>query len=172
MSQWTLIWIGAITSLAGGAIACALFDKVVRTWLGAPKPGTPRQRMPSWLAGTIERIFFTILVTFDVSGYAPAMILWLLVKMAVTWTGRGTARDDSEEEAKRANDYRVSSSITLLNGLVSMIFALVGGLIIQYALEPADDEPDNHATFSMSIPDAPYRPGAGAMRSASNTAPS
>lgn len=152
MSQWTLIWIGVATSLVGGAIGCSLFDKLVRRWLGAPKPEAPRRRMPAWLTGMIERIFFTILVTFDVSGYPIAMIVWLVAKMAATWTGRGTPRDDSEEEVKRAHDYRISSSITLMNGLVSMIFALIGGLIMQYALSPADDDlPDDRASIELRL---------------------
>ena len=156
MSQWTLLGLGAITSLLGGALACFVFDRLVRRWLGAPNPDAPRRRVPPWFTGTIERIFFTTLVVFDVSGYPVAMIVWLAAKMAATWTGRGTPRNDSEEEeAKRANDYRISSSITLMNGLVSMTFALIGGLIMHYALAPDDDSTDEQASFSLTIPAAP-----------------
>src|SRR5579862_495308 len=157
MSQWTLLSIGAITSLGGGALACLLFDRLVRRWLGAPKPDAPRRRVPSWFTGTIERVFFTTLVALDVAGYPIAMIVWLAAKMAATWTGRGTPRSDSEEEVKRANDYRSSSSITLLNGLVSMTFALIGGLIMQYALEPDDDSANEQASFTLTVPVAPPR---------------
>ncbi len=157
MSQWTLIGAGVFTSLGLGALGCFLFDKWVRAWLGAPKPEAPRRRVPSWFTGTIERIFFTLLVAFDISGFPIAMIAWLAVKMAVTWSDRGTARNDSEEEAKRADGYRISSSITLLNGLVSMTFALIGGLIIQYAISLDDDYPDERASISLAIPGAPPR---------------
>jgi len=152
MSQWTQLGFGAITSLLGGALACFLFDKLVRRWLGAPKPDAPRRRVPSWFTGTIERIFFTTLVAFDVAGYPVAMIVWLAAKMAATWTGRGTPRNDTEEEAKQANDYRISSSITLVNGLVSMMFALIGGLIMQYALAPDDDDSNEQASIHLTIP--------------------
>jgi hypothetical protein len=152
MSDWTLLGLGAIASLGGGALACLLFDKVVRAWLHAPRPDMPRLRVPSWFTGTLERIFFTALVAFDVAGYPTAMIAWLVAKMAVTWTGRGAARNDSEEEVKRASDYRLSSMITLLNGLVSMTFALAGGLIMQYALSPVEDNPDERASIILKNP--------------------
>ena len=158
MSQWTQLGLGAIASLGGGALACFLFDKLVRAWLHVPKPDTPSLRVPSWFTGTIERVFFTALVAFDVSGYPTAMIAWLVAKMAVTWTGRGTTRNDSEEEAKRANDYRISSMITLLNGLVSMTFALIGGLITQYALSPEEENPDERASIILEIPSAQTLP--------------
>jgi hypothetical protein len=151
MSQWTLLGIGAITSLGVGALACFLFDKFARAWLDAPEPDTPRLRVPGWLTGTIERIFFTTLVAFDISGYPTAMIGWLVAKMAVTWTGRGTPKTDAEADANRADDYRISNLITLLNGLVSMTFALIGGLIIQYALSP-EESSDQRASFTSTAP--------------------
>jgi hypothetical protein len=138
MSQWMLIWIGVIVSLVGGAIACALFDKFAGTGQGASQPGAPG-RIPPWVAGTVERIFFTLLVAFDVSGYPIAMIAWLIAKLAAARIDRGTA-------------YRIPGSLTLLNGLISMTFALIGGVVMQYAMSPDDDSIDEHASFSMIVP--------------------
>lgn len=76
-----------------------------------------------WITGTIERLFFTILVGFNVSGTATAMIGWISVKMGVDWLlvlkGEGKAQAWQRQLAFSA----------LLGSVISLIFALIGGLI-------------------------------------------
>jgi len=74
-----------------------------------------------WITGTIERLFFTILVAFNVSGTATAMIVWISVKMAVDWL---IVIKDEREQWKRQ-----MASSALLGSMISLFFALMGGLI-------------------------------------------
>lgn len=75
--------------------------------------------VPAWLIGILERFFFTILIGAKVSGAAVAMMTWLLVKMASNWN-----KIISEEP-----DARVYGISALAGGMMSMVFALIGGLI-------------------------------------------
>ena len=47
--------------------------------------------VPSWLTGTIERLFFTTAVAFELSGVATAMMAWMGVKLAANWNRRSVA---------------------------------------------------------------------------------
>jgi hypothetical protein len=75
--------------------------------------------VPSWLTGTIERLFFTTAVAFELSGVATAMMAWMGVKLAANWN-RPTAPPDP------VGALALSAA---LGGLVSMFFALTGGVI-------------------------------------------
>ena len=75
------------------------------------------------LIGIIERTFFTVLVAFDVSGTAIAMIGWVTLKLTQNW----------HLLAKEPSIYgRSLAFITILGNIVSMFFALVGGLICRW----------------------------------------
>lgn len=76
--------------------------------------------VPPALQGVIERLLFTIFVAFDLSATAAAMMAWLAVKM-VTYINRG----DLPKHAIT----RQRAMTALLGGMVSMLFALVGGLL-------------------------------------------
>jgi hypothetical protein len=69
--------------------------------------------IPGWLTGLIERLFFTLLIAFEISGTGIAMVAWITVKMLQKWHG----------------EHKNYSFLRLLSGMVSMLFALVGGLI-------------------------------------------
>ena len=79
-----------------------------------------------WITGTFERLFFTILVAFNVSGTATAMIVWISVKMAVDWLA---VLKDGKEEWQR----QIAFS-TLLGSMISLFFALIGGLICRFGI--------------------------------------
>jgi len=66
------------------------------------------------VTGIIERVFFTVVVAFDVSGTATAMMGWIAIKMAAVWN---------------VSQPRAATIFTALGGLMSMFFALTGGLI-------------------------------------------
>lgn len=69
------------------------------------------------LVGFIERSFFSISVAYNVSGVVIGIILWITVKMFTRADG-----------IKEVIDTPVKIS-NLSESLVSMIFALLGGLI-------------------------------------------
>lgn len=73
------------------------------------------------ITGTIERLFFTILVAFDVSGTATAMVVWISVKMATDWL---VVLKDGKEAWQRQLAFSA-----LLGSMISLFFALIGGLI-------------------------------------------
>ena len=75
--------------------------------------------VPPEVTGLIERLFFTIIVAFDISGAAPGMMTWLAVKMLTHWN----------RVENNLPPFSAGAFTALLAGLVSMFFALVGGLI-------------------------------------------
>lgn len=88
-----------------------------------PSTWEPDPRIPSWATGLIERLFFTLAVAFDVSGAATAMMVWIAIMMAANWNRLG--KPDAPGALSAA-----------LGGLVSMLFALTGGLICRGVVWP------------------------------------
>lgn len=75
------------------------------------------------VTGTAERLFFTLVVAFDVSGAAIAMVAWIALKMVAS-------REDRIRRAEREGRTPLAFEFAgLLGNLSSMFFALVGGLI-------------------------------------------
>jgi len=83
---------------------------------------TSENAVPPALIGLLERLFFTVAVAFDLPGAAVAIIAWISIKMATHWN-----RIDPEKYPN--GRFLVFSG--LLAGLVSMFFAMLGGLIIR-----------------------------------------
>ena len=77
--------------------------------------------VPGWLVGITERVFFTILVAFDVSSTATAMIGWITIKMLTDWH-----RILKPDEKPWVRSLAFSA---LLGNMISLLFALIGGLI-------------------------------------------
>jgi hypothetical protein len=154
--------IGFVFSLVIGQFATKYFMGWLHSYLGFDPQwrekniGFGQRLVPSWLMGLLERLFFTILVAFDVSALSPGIMTWLLIKMASNWNRINPPRKDfmepeppkppeppdmlkpiplstdAQNERKilqkeaRLRAYAMSS---LLGSLVSMLFALLGGLI-------------------------------------------
>jgi hypothetical protein len=76
------------------------------------------------LMGVVERLFFTIIVACEISGTAVAMVSWILVKMVTNWH---KITDESDNKVIK----RGLSLVSLIGGMISMLFALLGGLIIR-----------------------------------------
>jgi len=117
--------LGLFTSLVVGSWVTGFFLRRVRRRLDRlrglrgdsdPAPWHGVQDIPPWLTGVIERLFFTVVVAFNVPGAVVAMIAWLGVKMATDWN-----RPPATPPA--------GAMSALLGGLVSMLFAVAGGLI-------------------------------------------
>lgn len=119
-----MIWIlGLAISLLVGHFAVDYFLRELRKHMQlGDKPALPEplKRVPSWLTGALERLFFTLLVAFNVSGTPTAMVGWLALKLATNWN-----RPDLEDKVQ-ARSFAFSG---LIAGLLSMLFALVGGRI-------------------------------------------
>lgn len=89
--------------------------------------------VPPWLTGYIERSFFCTLVAFDISATAAGMLTWILIKMATDWhrlLGQGV------ESKFCMYGPRSLAFASLLAGMISLFFALIGGLICRIALDP------------------------------------
>jgi hypothetical protein len=76
--------------------------------------------VPIWLTGPMERLFFTLIVAFQLSGAAIAMVAWITIKMFTS---------DTKRKERHAEDAFPFQFTGLLGNLTSMLFALVGGLI-------------------------------------------
>ncbi len=109
--------LGLSLSLGGGHLAAWGF----LTWArrGATDPFTTDSL--GWVTGTLERLFFTLAVAVNLSGVAIAMMAWLGTKLAANWGAPETAD---------VQDIRQLRFSAILGGLVSMLFAFLGGMII------------------------------------------
>ena len=90
-----------------------------------PPVDVSTRHVPAWVTGPVERLFFTLIIVYEVSGAAIAMVAWITLKMLAS-------RKYREERAKSVG---IGSALPfeyagLLGNLSSMFFALVGGLII------------------------------------------
>jgi len=113
--------IGLGFSLAVGHYCTKLFLKWLRNKYKVEKPEGEKS-VPPWLTGLIERLFFTIAVAFAPLAAVTAMMAWLGIKTATHWA--------RAHEIREGSDSRFLVFSSLLAGLVSMLFALIGGLII------------------------------------------
>ncbi len=79
------------------------------------------RRVPSWFTGLVERLFFTILVGVHGITLPPVLMMtWIGLKLATNWNNKAY-------EAQPG--LRVFAFRSLVLGLLSMTFALIGGLI-------------------------------------------
>ncbi|HKO42994.1 MAG TPA: hypothetical protein VJU84_06885 [Pyrinomonadaceae bacterium] len=108
---------GTLHSVVYGAACTELAVRALRSYSNV-EVGNGQRATPAWLIGTIERLFFTFIVAFEISATAVAMIAWLTTKMVTGWNRPGAANVTSE-----------GALTALLGGLISMFFALIGGLI-------------------------------------------
>jgi len=81
----------------------------------------PGEDLPGWKVGTLERAFFTVGVGAGLPGVLTAMMLWIAAKMAADWGSRS-------QEIQQVEAFRLTA---LLGGLVSMLFALIGGGVVR-----------------------------------------
>lgn len=110
--------IGLFVSLVVGWLVTSQFVQLVRArykieYISGTSPGVPAS-----LTGLVERLFFTVVVAFDISGTVVAMIGWIAAKMVANWSRQGTTYE-----------FAPGALSALLGGMVSMLFALLGGLI-------------------------------------------
>lgn len=120
LSRWA---IGMAFSVIVGSGVTWAFLKGLRKYQRLEKDAESNddsRAVPPWLTGMMERAFFTVIVALDISGAAIAMIGWLTLKMVTNWNRSGGYRDIKQ--------VRLAFS-ALMAGLLSMLFAVVGGVI-------------------------------------------
>jgi hypothetical protein len=72
-------------------------------------------------------------VTVNAAGYATAMVAWLALKLATSWTWKELEEvKDQEFSAKHVTHHsmRKSRIVSALTGMLSMTCALIAGLLI------------------------------------------
>ncbi len=109
--------VGLAVALVLGAMVTAWFVSALRSYLHIP-PSAGRV-VPGWLMGLSERLFFTLVVAFDISGAAIAMMGWITLKLLPNW----------ELYVTRGSANKPLALSSILGSLCSMLFALIGGLI-------------------------------------------
>jgi hypothetical protein len=119
IESWTL---GLLVAVVGGLFVTGGFHWTVGRYLQLPPKAPLRQvrRVPAALTGIVERLFFAVLVGFQVSGAPTAMIAWIALKLATNW---------NNPKWNEAQKFRAFAFRALLTGLVSMLCAFIGGLI-------------------------------------------
>jgi hypothetical protein len=119
---WLWPWaVGLFFSLYVGHLVTAYFLQTLREWMEFPKESFAplHKEVPPRLTGVIEWLLFTILVGAGVEGVPTAMIGWLALKMASNWNHPVMNTEDG------ARAFALSA---LLAGVVSMLFAFLGGM--------------------------------------------
>jgi len=79
-----------------------------------------RHSLQPFLIGVFERTFFTVLIAFEVPAVGAALILWITAKMIAGWS----------RYTKDTIKSRVWAFNALLCSLISLLFAVLGGSII------------------------------------------
>ena len=86
------------------------------------------------IVGPAERLFFTLIIAFEISGAAVAMMVWITLKMLTSRVYSEKQAKISEKNLKEEAESILSifnfEFVSLLGNLSSMLFALIGGLII------------------------------------------
>jgi len=125
------IWVFGIGFTLGGGhyITDYLLHMIREKYVDYEDPDLGKTAIPEWLIGIIERLFFTILVAFNVSGTAIAMLGWITLKM--TTNLHYLKADEKGKEVPLGKRMMMFSG--LLGGMISMFCALIGGLMIRYS---------------------------------------
>jgi hypothetical protein len=121
-----LVWVlGLLFATGIGHFIVGKFLERLRKPLRLPKEDRDKEQYGSVspsVTGVLERMFFSIAVAVNASGFLPAMIAWLAVKLAANWQ----ARSDLDTNTKV--NYMFSA---LIAGLMSMLVAIVAGIFIR-----------------------------------------
>lgn len=119
-----------IVAIALGSLVTWFIRKVLRRyveWYGVPRNELGideeteiKHRLQPFLVGVFERTFFTVLLALNVQGVAAGLMLWVAAKMLSGWN-----RAQVDNFANRVRSFNA-----LMMNLTSLMFAVLGGLII------------------------------------------
>jgi len=118
-----MTWVfGFLLATVVGGVATHLFLSTLRKNIAPTQATLDRPRVPGWITGIVERSFFFLLIAFNISGVPTAMVGWIAIKLATNWN-RPLSIKEKEPSAKAL---AISAALA---GIVSMTFALLGGLV-------------------------------------------
>ena len=92
----------------------------------------PHNDLINVTAGILERIFFAIVIAFNLSGGVVAMIGWATLKMATNWNKAFPKIETKKWSIEQKTQMALCS---LHSGLLSLFFALISGLIFNLSLD-------------------------------------
>ena len=119
---FTQLWEVAALVLGGSAIASLIIEMSAWPLLRYANRLSPLTSLaPYWLTayltGILERIVFSIAITYDISGVMIGMVTWNLIKLQAHW---GLFTVEGARDVTR-------TYIGIVGGLLSMFFAVVIG---------------------------------------------
>lgn len=119
MGKTIVFWIlGLYISLFLGGFFTTLFHRYIMKVNGQiDTDQSEKIDDRAWIFGSLERLFFTLAAAISVGGAVIAMMIWLAMKMVT----HGFWQHNAEPSNKAAMNYLTIS-------MVSMVFALIGGL--------------------------------------------
>ena len=107
--------------------------------------------IPGWMVGLTEQLVFVPMVALssNVYGVLPVMGIWIGIKMATGWAR--TAKLDEMNKAWR--EWKTEAFVSLFGNILSMAFALGGGMICKISLTKEVVDLKNYVlpTFYASI---------------------
>ena len=126
-----------------GGLFVEILRRILYAYLTIEKPNPDSLRVPPWLTGVVERLVFTFFVGYGMNGTATAMMAWIGFKMLTNWNRpdadtrrRQIKFPPIKERQDNARQVRAGAFIALLLGLMSMLFALLGGQFIYQRIPP------------------------------------
>ena len=120
MGKTIVFWIlGLYISLFLGGFFTTLFRRyIIAADDQSDANGVEKIGERVWIFGSLERLFFTLAAAVSVGGAVIGMMIWLAMKMIT----KGFWQQNSASTEKAAMNYLTIS-------MVSMVFALIGGLV-------------------------------------------
>jgi hypothetical protein len=88
-----------------------------------------------FLVGIVERLLFTMLVAYNISGVVAGMFTYIMIKMAIDWIPQLQKSFQQDEEDSLRIGARSLVFVSLLGSLISMLFAVLGGLIWYWGIK-------------------------------------
>ena len=115
------VWLFGVTKFTLGIVLISLLFGNIAAGIAYAFSGAQSPKVSSIVTGLSERLFFCVAVGNSVGGAGVAMIAWTALKNTSYW--KAIFNDESSESTIQ-NGYVVSS-------LVSLFFAMLGGLVIR-----------------------------------------
>ena len=135
-TQTVLLWIhGSVVALVLGQLWTDTTLRLIRNYVYSQALKRKEKiediyvdslAVPGWMVGMIERAFFGALVAFNISATAAGMVTWILVKMATDWHRILGSSNQSKDAMYGPRSLAFGS---LLAGMISLFFALMGGMV-------------------------------------------
>jgi hypothetical protein len=123
----TSVAVGLMFAVVVGAAAIPFLKQLVELSAGLDA-GDRGKRVPAWLTGLVERVFFSLIVAYDISGAAPGMMAWIGLKMAANWNSAEARLGDGKSEPSD-RDILNRRFTALITSALAMGIAMIGGLI-------------------------------------------